>query len=393
MDKIAINPNRLEWCCETLGMDVNAFHQEISIAKKTLEQAMQAKAVLSIKQLENIAKYFNRHLLFFLEPSDVVEERIYSLQFRTINNQQPIQSQKLRKFISTVETHRKVYLSLLEDLNIPISQAWQDDLRLSGSLRKTADVVRHWLGLEIDDKFDDLRDAVEKKGIMVIVSNGYNGRWQIDKKDLTRGFCLNYDTLPIIAIKKQSKGAQAFTLMHELAHLLLHKTSMLDNESAFHSYQGKEKEANIFASNILMPDALLSEIDLDELQNLNIQAHDNYLAKFKKQWCVSGDAILYRLFLENKITQEHYQAYKNFKEEEKKRREQEEQRQKELGNAPIIPRTYRHREPINMFGKTYVATVLDAQQNNHITLAKASTYLDNLKIHTLHKLEADFVSS
>ncbi len=394
MKKIAINPNRLKWCCETLGMDVDSLHQEVDIAQKTVMQAMQTKAVLSIKQLEKIASFFNRHLLFFLEPNDVVEEKIYSLQFRTINNQQPIQSKKLRKFISTVEAHRKVYLSLLEDLNIPISQAWQSDLRFGNNLKETASIVRDWLGLNIGNTFDDLRDAVERKGIMVIVSNGYGGCWQIDKKDLMRGFCLNYDTLPIIAIKKQeSKGAQAFTLMHELAHLLLHKTSMLDHEKDFHSYQGKEKEANIFASNVLIPDTFLSDIDLDELQNLDIQEHDNYLKSYKVNWCVSGDAILYRLFLENKITKVHYQAYKNFKEDERKRKEQEDQRQKELGTAPIIPRIYRHKEPVNMFGKRYVATVLDAQQNNHITLAKASTYLDNLKIHTLHKLEADFVSS
>jgi maltose-binding protein MalE len=41
---------------------------------------------------------------------------------------------------------------------------------------------------------------------MVIVSNGYNGPWQIDKSDPTRGFCLYYDTLPIIAIKKQQSN-------------------------------------------------------------------------------------------------------------------------------------------------------------------------------------------
>jgi Zn-dependent peptidase ImmA (M78 family) len=50
--------------------------------------------------------------------------------------------------------------------------------------------------------------------------------------------------------------AMAFTLMHELAHLLLHKTSMLDNQADFYSYQGREQEANIFASNLLLPDEL-----------------------------------------------------------------------------------------------------------------------------------------
>jgi Zn-dependent peptidase ImmA (M78 family) len=100
--------------------------------------------------------------------------------------------------------------------------------------------------------FEALRESVENKGIMVIVSNGYNGPWQIDKSDSTRGFCLYYDMLPIIAIKKQSKGAMAFTLMHELAHLLLHKTSMLDNQADFYSYQVFLLSLLIFKISILL---------------------------------------------------------------------------------------------------------------------------------------------
>lgn len=85
---------------------------------------------------------------------------------------------------------------------------------------------------------------------MVFVSNGYNGKWQIDKENPVRGFSLYYDKLPVIVVKKQAgMGAQAFTLIHELAHLLLHKQSVIDDEEDFHSYQGMEKEANEFASN------------------------------------------------------------------------------------------------------------------------------------------------
>jgi Zn-dependent peptidase ImmA (M78 family) len=94
----------------------------------------------------------------------------------------------------------------------------------------------------------------------------------------------------------------AFTLMHELAHLLLHKTSMLDNQADFYSYQGREQEANIFASNLLLPDELLNRLDVSELRSLTYEDYDDFFQDLKKECCVSGDAILYRLCTENKIT-------------------------------------------------------------------------------------------
>jgi Zn-dependent peptidase ImmA (M78 family) len=394
MEKIAINLNRLKWCCDTLGIDIHNLHTEIKIAKSSIKKAINGEPVFSIKQLGTIAKYFNQNLLFFLEPGNVIEEKIYSPQFRTINNQKPIKNKKLLNFIKNAEKQRKVYLNLLDDLQIPIINNWKTDLNINKeNIKQSSQIVREWLEIKLADDFQSLRNAVEAKGIMVIVSNGYNGSWQIDKKDLTRGFCLNYAILPIIVIKKQeSKGAQAFTLIHELAHLLLHKESMIDEEEDFYNYQGKEREANEFASNVLIPDEYLNNINLNELGSLEIQEHDNFLQEFKKNWCVSGDAILYRLFLEKRINNVHYQAYKNFKEQKRQEFIKEQLRNKELGIKPkSIPRMFRHKEPINIFGRNYVATVLDAKQNKHITLAKASVYLDNLKIHSLHKLEKDFV--
>jgi hypothetical protein len=104
-------------------------------------------------------------------------------------------------------------LNLLDDLQIPIIVDWQTPLDLSTKhLKPASNTVRQWLNIQVNDDFEALRESVENKGIMVIVSNGYNGSWQIDKSDPTRGFCLYYDMLPIIAIKKQSKGAMALLI-------------------------------------------------------------------------------------------------------------------------------------------------------------------------------------
>ena len=177
MEKIAINPNRLQWCLNTIEMNVKHLSAKIRIAEQTLEQAMANQAVLSVNQLEKIANFFKRSLLFFLDFNEVQEEKIYSLQFRTINNQKPIKSPKLRAFIEHIEKQRQIYLGLLEDLDEPVNRDWIPEFKLNTKdIKKTSADVRQWLNLPSNYKFDDLRQAVEDKGIMVFVSNGYNGK-------------------------------------------------------------------------------------------------------------------------------------------------------------------------------------------------------------------------
>lgn len=384
MKKIAINPSRLQWCMNTVEIGVEQLSSELHIAQSTLALAMKEQEALSVNQLGNLANYFKRSLLFFIDPNDIQEEKIYSPQFRTINNQKPIHSSKLRAFIERAEKQRQIYMGLMEDLSEPINKSWQLDLsRVDTDIKKISANVRQWLELPKSYDFNDFRQAVENKGIIVIVSNGYNGQWQIDKKNPVRGFSLYYDVLPIIVIKKQaSKGAQAFTLMHELAHLLLHKESAIDNDDDFYNYQGKEKEANEFAGNVLIPDAFLNKIDIGKLLRLDVNEYSSFLEGYKKQWCVSGRAILVRLLRNNKIPQQKYQDYISFQDE---KYSVEESRIKLDGNS--APRTYRHREPLNVLGRPFVYAVFDSLYSKNITLSKASTYLDNLKISDLRKLE------
>lgn len=369
---------------DTLEIDIERLSSEVHIAKPTLVLAMENHAALSVPQLEKIAHYFKRSLLFFLDPNEVKEEKVYTPQFRTINNQKPIHSSKLRTFIECAEKQRQIYMGLLEDLSEPINENWYPDLDLNTTdIKKASARIREWLTLPEFYDFNTLRHAVEKKGIIVIVSNGYNGKWKIDKNDPVRGLSLYYEVFPVIVIKKQaSEGAQAFTLMHELAHLLLHKESTIDNDEDFYNYQGKEKEANEFAGNLLMPDLFLNQIDIEKLLSLEINEYDNFLDDFKKRWCVSGQAILVRLLRRNKLPQHYYQNYITFQEQKYRA----EENQISLDIKPI-PRKYRYREPINIFGKPFVYAVLDALHNNNITLAKASTYLDNLKINDVRQLE------
>ena len=105
---------------------------------------------------------------------------------------------------------------------------------------------------------------------------------------------------------------------------------------------------------------------------------DDWLREQRKAWGVSGEVILLRLLDAGRLPRKDYMAYRAWREE------------MISAEGDGGSRAYRHREPKHVFGDTYVRAVLDALSARHITLAKASSYLDNLKIKDVHLLERHY---
>jgi Zn-dependent peptidase ImmA (M78 family)/transcriptional regulator with XRE-family HTH domain len=376
MERIqSINPERIAWCCADHGITPSDLAFELNIATTSIERVMAGEDGLTFNQLRKIAEYFGRGVLFFLESGMVDGAQVHTAQFRTLANQKPELSAKLKVLIERVEKQREVYLSLCEDLS-NTDRIWFSAPDLYGkSSAEAAHIARQWLGLSDRNSFDTYREAVEARGILVFRSNGYNGKWQIAKENPILGFSLYYSTCPVIVIKKQFwESQQSFTLKHELGHLLLHKMSSIDDEHDLQSHKGKELAANAFAGHLLVPDDFLANI-YDAERPDEVSEYDEWLGQPRKAWGVSGEVILRRLLDAGRLPQDRYAAYRQW-------RTQSVVSQNDIGN-----RMYRHREPKNVFGDTFVRTVLDALDARYITLAKASSYLDNLKINDLHRLE------
>lgn len=376
MERIqSINPERIAWCCADYGITPDDLAYELDIAATNIERVMKGDDGITFNQLRKIADYFGRGVLFFLEDGPVDAAQVHTAQFRTLANQKPEMSTSLKKLIERVEKQRAVYLSLLEDLDESERTLFNPPALPPNDLQQAANLVRAWLGLGDTNAFDTYRAAVESKGILVFRSNGYNGKWQIPKKNPTLGFTLYDPTCPVIVIKKLSwDSQQSFTLMHELAHLLLHKSSSIDDEQDFQSHQGREQDANAFAGLILVPDHFLANIR-DTARPVEIHQYDVWLEGYRKAWGISTEVILRRLLDSGRLPQHLYAAYRQW-------RASLPTQEKDGGT-----RQYRYREPKHVFGDTFVRTVLDALSAQHITLAKASSYLDSLKIKDLHQLE------
>lgn len=377
MDRIeSINTERIRWCANERGVSLEQLADEAGVPRRALVSLLEDEVGLTFSQLRKLADYFGRGVLFFLDPGPVDEQQVHSVQYRTLTNQKPELSPNVRKLIERVERQRELYLALREELHPDDYPVFAPVDVVGRRPAEAAAVVRRWLGLDQANTFDDFRNAVEAKGILVFRSNGYAGRWQIAKDSPILGFGLYSETCPVIVLKKaRAETQQSFTLMHELGHLLLHRTSSIDDDADMHSQQGHEREANSFAGHLLVPDAWLAQVS-DEDRPASVEQYELWLAPFRQRWGVSAEVILRRLLDSGRLPQERYAAYRTFV------RGRQYEDDDGGGN-----RTYRHREPKHIFGDMFVRTVLNALGSRKITATKACSYLDGLKLTDLHSLE------
>jgi Zn-dependent peptidase ImmA (M78 family)/plasmid maintenance system antidote protein VapI len=370
----SINPERIAWCCDDYDITPDDLASVLHISASSIDRLMKGDDGITFIQLRKIAVYFGRGVMFFLEAGRVNEKQVHTPQFRTLANQKPELSSNLKKLIERAEKQREVYLSLLEDMDETERLQFSPPDLPSEDIPGAAHIVRNWLKLDNENTFNSYRSAVEAQGILVFRSNGYSGKWQIPKQNPILGFTLYDQTCPIIFIKKQLwETRQSFTLMHELGHLLLHKTSSIDDAKDFSSHHGLERDANAFAGHLLVPDSFLASIN-DKERPSEVSQYDVWLRYQRNAWGVSVEMILRRLLDSGRLPQELYAEYRDW-------RSDLPIQSKEGGD-----RSYRHREPKHVFGDTFVRTVLDALNAQRITLAKASSYLDGLKIKDLHQL-------
>jgi len=352
----------------------------VHIPDSTMQRLFNGEDALTFNQLKRIAEFFGRGVLFFLDPNPVDANNVHTPQFRTLANQKPDLSPKVKTLIERVEKQRDVYLNLRETSRSLDEYPFFDPPDIANlHVVVAAGRTREWLQLDQQNTFDTYRTAVERKGILVFRSNGYSGKWQIPKDDPILGFNLFDEVCPVIFIKKQFPVQQSFTLMHELGHVLRHRTSSIDDVNDLQAHVGRERDANAFAGNVLVPTEFLNTIRDRERPQVFAEYEDWLLAQ-RRMWGVSTEVILRRLLDVGRLRQAEYQGYRNWRAGIPKREE-------EQGN-----RAYRHREPKHIFGDRFVLRILDALNSQDVTLNKASTYLDGLKIQDLHRLEDYYAS-
>ena len=158
------------------------------------------------------------------------------------------------------------------------------------SVQNIAKHARRSLGIMPGEPVKNIIQLLESHGIIII---------EIDHTEKFDGASIKSDLgFPVIIINKSfSNDRKRRTTAHELGHLLMH---VLGNFpiSDYRNDREREKEADLFASEFLMPEAEIRKA----LYGLRLSS----LAELKRHWLTSMATILRRAYDLNCIDRERY---------------------------------------------------------------------------------------
>jgi Zn-dependent peptidase ImmA (M78 family) len=318
---IKVNGQMLAWAREDCGLSVADAAPLLGYNDATkmsaAEKLMHAEHTGEVSKtvLTKIQTVYRKPLLtYYLEkpprPVDVGED------FRTPSNiGDPQQDRIVKAILSNVSARQSMIRELLiaEDEVQALDFIGAIDMNMSPE--KAATKIRDLFDISLDKyrkgsdyaaSFKYLRKKIEAKGVFVLLK-GNLGNYRSDVEVGTfRGFAISDDIAPFIVINHQeAKSARAFTLLHELTHILLGKTGI----SAGVSEHEIEQFCDRTASLTLLPDTELRRFTITSDTFIELAQSISEFALTKK---VSSSQLAYRLLLLDKLSNDTYQKLSTF---------------------------------------------------------------------------------
>ena len=264
--RVPVRPAMLRWALDRSGMrsDSKRFEQ--------FSRWADGDGQPTFRQLEEFAHAVHAPLGYLFLPEPPVED-VPIPDFRTIGDVPVVgPSPDLLDTIHAAQRRQDWYRDYAVDRHL-------DRINFVGSLTvdaaavSSATTVRELLGFSVetrrkfrssDDALRRLIDAAENLGVLVMVSGivGGNTHRILDPEEF-RGFALSDPWAPLVFINgADTKAAQIFTLVHELAHLWLGESALSDAAMTSTSQNEHERWANQVAAEVLVPlQSLLQEYE------------------------------------------------------------------------------------------------------------------------------------
>lgn len=300
-----INPEILIWARETAGFDLDTAARKIELnAARGLSGAERLAAiesgdvVPSAPLLRRMANKYHRPILTFYLPKVPAPPEL-GQDFRTLPDQGDESNILLATLLRDVKARQALVRETLEDDDDAIEVELVDSAKGIRDAAELGTAIAHAINFNRaayrahakgDDAFAYLRTLVEAKGVFVLLA-GDCGHWSTAiEVSIFRGFAISDNLAPFIVINDQdAKSAWAFTLLHELAHLLLGETGVSGGTPA----AGVERLCNDAAAAVLVDRA-----EVVTLQRL-LRGGDgdiNTISAFADQTRISQSMVAYQLF-------------------------------------------------------------------------------------------------
>lgn len=242
-------------------------------------------------------------------------------------------------------------------------------LRLRSAIAITEERQAEWRFAH--DAFRNWRILVEEAGILALQATGI----QLNE---ARGFSISMNPLPVVVVNiKDAPRGRIFTLLHEVAHIMLSDGGICDLHDA-----DEEAFCNQVAGAALFPrEALVSSNVVRSHRKGDPQWSDYELQELSRQFGGSREAALVRLLTLKLTTQSFYERMK--KEFLRIYREQQEKKQEAEGFAPP------HVIAISSAGPLFTSLVVENFNREKITASDVSDYLQ-IRVKHLKDLQGEF---
>lgn len=294
MDKRIFNGKRLKNARLFRGLTLTELANRTDISKQSLSLYENEKNIPEHERVFTLASSLNFPYEFFFQKDarETVTEVTYFRSLASATKMDRISQSVKLEYVA------KVYEVLLEfidypPLNLPevsfdCSDDEFDEKSIEDAQEKIESIakqVREYWGVG-DAPINNLQLLLEKNGIIITGFNtfedkidAFSQRTSIDNED--RFFIA-------VALGKRPEGRIRFDMAHELGHILLHPWSESLDLITKEEFKAREKQANMFASALLLPKESFSN---------DVQAYPtdlNYYQYLKKKWHVSIQAMIYR---------------------------------------------------------------------------------------------------
>lgn len=390
-----IEPALLVWARESAGVDLAAAARRLAVDPQRVTDWEAGITRPTVAQLRRLAGLYNRPLAIFYLPEPPLDFQPLRDYRRLPNAEVGRLSPRLHATIRRARAIREAALELRDEADEPIALAPRLESRESGPETLGA-AAREILRVPLATQFawrDPGRalngwiDAVARRDVLVLQA-------QSIPIDEMRGFSITEERLPVIVLNGGDfPNGRTFTLLHELAHLLLNAGGVCDvlpRRRPRGPTDEIEVLCNQVAAAILMPKKVFGAEPVLLKTPPDGRWDEDVVAMLAGRYSVSREAVVRRLytlglthwaFLQAKQG-EYRAAYDAHRAEQLRRRQQEER--------PGGPGFYRMK--VRDLGRGFIESALDAYHRRAITGSDLSEFLE-IKVSQVPKLEAELAAT
>lgn len=321
MTTVPVNPKVLQWARESAGFTLleaaNKLHLhqtgEVSPEQK-LERLENGTEKPTRPLLLKMSKQYRRPLLtFYLEKPPEKGDR--GEDFRRLPDEYAETEEGLvDALVRDVKARQGIVRAALEDEDEAVPLLFVGSAKVDDGVNRICEIIQGVIEFDllkfrkyrkVSDAFAYLRGQVESAGLFVLVIGDLGSHHSRISLEAFRGFALADPVAPFVIINDQdSRAAWSFTLLHELAHVLLGKTGI----SGVIFENGLERFCNDVASTLLLPEMDLHSLDVADTTKFDLMIER--INSFAEDRNISRSMVAYRLFGTNRINENTWKKLK-----------------------------------------------------------------------------------